>query len=137
MSKKIKSAVADDQGQPPQTARQKRNAVFEELHNWSFDVGVDHKSLILRLKSIAIECMEDGVTSEKICAGVGILEVRERFPAIAIQAIQGIHRILGDCQKELDSAPIPDPIINLIVSRRRLEDALDEEQEYYQADDDY
>ena len=54
----------------------------------------------------------------------GTVEVVERFPAIAVQALAQIHKIQTDIQKELDKAPPADPVINIVVSRKRLEDVL-------------
>lgn len=98
---------------------------LEDLHQWSKEHGVDDKSLILLAKDIHERCA-DGVVSERICtkAENGVAEVLERFPAIEIAALSFIHKIRQDALRQLEKEAPPDPVINLIMSRVRLEDTL-------------
>jgi hypothetical protein len=112
---------------PQTTAQQQRRKDLEALAEWSREAGTDERSLITLLKEIAISCVDEGIRSERInmkSEDGGISELTERFPAIAVSAISQIHKIQTDCQKELDKAPPADPVINIVISRQRLEDTL-------------
>jgi hypothetical protein len=98
---------------------------LETLHEWTKENGVDTRSLILLAKDIHERCA-DGIASEKVCmkAEDGKVEVIERFPAVEISALQFIHKITQDALKQLEKEAPPDPIINVIMKRVRLEDVM-------------
>lgn len=92
---------------------------------WANEHGVDPFSLVLLTKELGHSCMDEGVVSEKVNAKLETpMPVVERSPAVALGCWQHIHRMMTDAQKELDKTPPPDPIINIILSRKRLEDTL-------------
>ena len=105
---------------------QERRKDLEALSRWAKEIGVDHRSLILLAMDVEKQC-DVGIISERVCmkAETGVVETIERFPAIRLQALAFIHKVLQEAQKEIDKLPPPDPIINIHMSRRRLEDVLD------------
>lgn len=105
---------------------QERRRYLEGLTStWAKGVGVDHKALILLAMDVERQC-DTGIISEKVCMGAdgGKVELIERFPAVRIQALAFIHKVLEGAQKELDKLPPSDPEIHIHMSRRRLEDVL-------------
>lgn len=106
---------------------QARRKDLESLAVWAKEIGADPRSLILLAMDVEKQC-DVGIISEKVCvrSDTGIVEVIERFPAVRLQALAFIHKVLQDAQKELDKMPPPDTEINLFIGRKRLEDALEE-----------
>ena len=106
---------------------QERRKYLEELTStWATGIGVDHKALILMAMDVERQC-DVGIISERVCmkSETGVVETIERFPAIRLQALAFIHKVLEGAQKEIDKLPPPDPEIHIHMSRRRLEDVLD------------
>ena len=108
------------------TPAQLRREELEYLTSlWVKEHGVDAASLIMLTKEIVMTCVDEGFVSQKVNAKSDEpMDVIERFPGIAIQGISLIHKIVTDSQKELDKTPPPDPVINIVLSRKRLEDTL-------------
>lgn len=106
------------------TAAQRRREELEYVTGcWLKEHGVDAASLITITKEIVMTCVDEGFVSQKVNAKSDVpMDVIERFPGIAIQGISLIHKIITDCQRELDKTPPPDPTINIVLSRKRLED---------------
>lgn len=112
----------------PNSAQERRKDL-ESLTKWTKEENVDARSLILLLKEIAMSCMDEGIRSERVnmkSEDGGISTLTERFPSIAVTAIAQIHKIVEDAQKELKGTPPPDPVINIVMTRKRLEDVLKE-----------
>lgn len=108
------------------SAAQQRRADLETLDSWAKEQGVDDQSLMLLLKEIALQSLDGGYRSEKVCVSAegGVVLVTETFPTIAVSAIGQIHKIAQDARKEMEKEPPADPVININVGRKRLEDVL-------------
>ncbi len=98
---------------------------LEQLNEWLVENRADWKSLILLAKEVAMSCVEEGVSSERINmkADGGVTELTERFPAIAISAFSFIHKVVEDEKKRLEKIP-EDKVINFAVLDENLEDNL-------------
>jgi hypothetical protein len=107
------------------TPLQRARKDLEELMEWAKENGVDDRSLILLAKDVHERCA-DGIISEKVNVKVdeGKVEVLERFPAVELSALHFIHKVKQDALRQLEKEAPPDPVINLIMSRVRLEDML-------------
>ena len=105
---------------------QERRRDLESLSKWAKEIGVDHRALIILAMDVERQC-DVGIISERVCmrSETGVVEVIERFPAIRLQALNFIHKVLQEAQKEIDKLPPPDPEIHIHMTRRRLEDVLE------------
>lgn len=101
---------------------------LETLNEFLKEHNVDIRSLILLAKEIQEKCA-DGVYTEKVCmkAEYGKVELVERYPQVELNALAFIHKVTQDTLKQLEKEAPPDPVINVIMSRVRLEDVLAKE----------
>lgn len=112
------------------SAAQQRRQRLEELERLRSERQLDEWGLILRAEDLYISCIDSGIVSEKVHTKLdNPFEVIERNPQVALACLKFIHDLGQDVQKELDRLPPADPIINIIMSRKRLEDVLEDAEE--------
>lgn len=91
------------------------------------DLHADPISLIIELNELKKTVLE-GIKSERVSNKLeeGKIEVVERFANIALDCIKSKHMIVAHAEKMLMTEPPSDPVININVTRVRLEDTLKE-----------
>jgi hypothetical protein len=104
-----------------------RRKDLETLIAWSKEVGADERSLITLLLEVARNSTQVGYDSESVCMKVeeGKVALNQKFPAVAVAAYTQIYRIVKDIRDQLDSEPPLDPVIQVVINRKRLEDTIE------------
>ena len=90
---------------------------LDELNRWLKESEVDTRSLILLAKEIAMQCVDDGIRSDRINmkSDDGVTELTERLPAVAVAALGFIHKVVEDEKKRLEKTPEDRTIVFSIV----------------------
>jgi hypothetical protein len=91
------------------------------------DLNGDPISLIIELNELK-KIVLDGVASERVSNKLeeGKVEVIERFANIALDCIKSKHMIVAHAEKMLMQEDAADPVINIVMNPRRLEDTLED-----------